>query len=649
MPGGTRELEDALAALRESEARFREMADSAPVLIWMAGPDTLCTFFNRGWLEFTGRTMVQELGNGWTEGIHPDDLDRFLAVYLGAFEQRNPFDTEYRLRRADGEYRWLIDRAVPLYRGGGFAGYIGTCIDVHERRQASDRMGRLQAVTARLARASTQPEVAGAVVHEGTAALSAQAGWIALLSDDESTLEMLASAGYQPELAEAYSTLSMSLVNPTVDAVREARPLWLGSADAVAASYPDLDQDYRRTGFEAMAIVPLMARGRAVGTLALNFEARRSFDSGDRGLLMTMAGQCSQALERARLYDEREDRARAARVLEHVGDGVFQVDQDGRITIWNRAAQNITGVSTERALGTHLTEIWTTWEQVSPRVEITREPVAEGRREAFPFEIEGREHWLAISGVSAGDSTVYAFRDVTESHVLEEARRDFLATASHELRTPLAAVYGAAQTLRKHHLEVSQGDVLLEMIARESERLAGILDDLLVATRLDTGTIQLSIGQCDGRRLVEEIVALEREAAPAEFELAVVADDEEMPNVACDQARLRQVLMNLVENAIKYSPGGGRVEVALRQHNGRVQFSVADEGLGIPETERERVFEKFYRLDPRLARGVGGTGLGLYISRELVERMEGSIWVESEPGKGSTFHVDLPVADLVAD
>jgi two-component system sensor histidine kinase VicK len=644
VPGGRRELEDALAALGESEQRFREMADSAPVLIWMAAPDTLCTFFNRGWLEFTGRTMAEELGNGWVEGVHPDDRDRFLAVYLGAFEQRHPFDTEYRLRRADGEYRWLIDRAVPLYRGGAFSGYIGTCIDVHERRQASDRMARLQAVTARLARASTQTEVAGAVVHEGAAALDAQAGWIALLTEDESALEMVASVGYEAELAEAHSTVPMSLVNPTVDSVRHARAVWLASADAVAASYPDLDQDYRRTGFEAMAIVPLMAGGQAVGILALNFEARRSFDSGDRGLLATMAGQCSQALERARLYDEREDRARAARVLEHVGDGVFQVDQEGRITTWNRAAQNITGVSPERALGKHLTELWTTWEQVAPRIEIAPEPIAVGRREALPLEVEGREHWLAISGVSAGESTVYAFRDVTESHALEEARRDFLATASHELRTPLAAVYGAAQTLRKHHLEVSQGDVLLEMIARESERLAGILDDLLVATRLDTGTMKLSIGHCDGLRLVEEIVALEREAVPAEFELAVVADGE-ASEVACDQERLRQVLMNLVENAIKYSPGGGRVEIALREHDGRVRFSVADEGLGIPQSEQERVFEKFYRLDPRLARGVGGTGLGLYISRELVERMEGSIWVESELGKGSTFHVDLPVAD----
>ena len=646
MPGDRRELEDALAALGESEQRFREMADSAPVLIWMAAPDTLCTFFNRGWLEFTGRTMAEELGNGWVEGVHPDDRDRFLAVYLGAFEQRHPFDTEYRLRRADGEYRWLIERAVPLYRGGAFSGYIGTCIDVHERRQASDRMARLQAVTARLARSSTQTEVAGAVVHEGAAALGAQAGWIALLTEDESALEMVASVGYEPELAEAYSTLPMSLVNPTVDAVRHARAVWLASADEVAASYPDLDQDYRRTGFEAMAIVPLMAGGRAVGILALNFEARRSFDSGDRGLLATMAGQCGQALERARLYDEREDRARAARVLEHVGDGVFQVDQEGRITTWNRAAQNITGVSAEQALGKHLTELWTTWEQVAPRIEIALEPIAEGRREALPLEVDGREHWLAISGVSAGESTVYAFRDVTESHALEEARRDFLATASHELRTPLAAVYGAAQTLRKHHLEVSQGDVLLEMIARESERLAGILDDLLVATRLDTGTMKLSIGHCDGRRLVEEIVALEREAVTAEFELAVVAD-EETPEVACDQERLRQVLMNLVENAIKYSPGGGRVEIALHEHDGRVRFSVADEGLGIPQNEQERVFEKFYRLDPRLARGVGGTGLGLYISRELVERMQGSISVESEPGKGSTFHVDLPVAGPV--
>ena len=125
--------------LRESEERFRNMADTAPVLIWVSGPDKLCTFFNKVWLEFTGRTLEQELGNGWAEGVHPDDLDRCTATYSAAFDARRRFRMEYRLRRADGEYRWILDDGVPRFTPAGiFAGYIGSCIDITERRRAEE-------------------------------------------------------------------------------------------------------------------------------------------------------------------------------------------------------------------------------------------------------------------------------------------------------------------------------------------------------------------------------------------------------------------------------------------------------------------------------------------------------------------------------
>ncbi|MFZ4858134.1 MAG: PAS domain S-box protein [Desulfuromonadaceae bacterium] len=120
----------AVSAIYESEDRFKNMANTTPVLIWLSGTDKLCYWFNQAWLDFTGRTMAQEAGNGWTEGVHPDDLERCLATYIKAFDNRQPFSMEYRLRAADGQYRWLIDNGVPTYAENAFTGYIGSCVDI---------------------------------------------------------------------------------------------------------------------------------------------------------------------------------------------------------------------------------------------------------------------------------------------------------------------------------------------------------------------------------------------------------------------------------------------------------------------------------------------------------------------------------------
>jgi signal transduction histidine kinase len=151
------------------------------------------------------------------------------------------------------------------------------------------------------------------------------------------------------------------------------------------------------------------------------------------------------------------------------------------------------------------------------------------------------------------------------------------------------------------------------------------------------------VERCDAGSLALEVVEAARISLPDDIAIGVAAGDG-LPPVAADPDMLRQVLANLVENAVKYSPRGGRVHVSLEPQEGRVLFAVRDEGLGIPLREQERIFEKFFRLDPNLARGVGGTGLGLYISRELVRRMGGRIWVASREGEGSTFFFELPVA-----
>jgi signal transduction histidine kinase len=510
-------------------------------------------------------------------------------------------------------------------------------------RRALEIAQRLHGLTEALGRALTQADVAAIVVREGAAALGAAAGWIAGVDAARTRLLRLAALGYRAELEEAYAERPLARGGPTTDAVLERRSVWLPSADAVVEAYPALERDYRAAGFEAMAVVPVVGVDRALGAIALNFAEPKPFAEDEKSLLVALAAQCAQALERAELYAQLQERADAAAVLAHVGDGVVHVDRDERIALWNRGAEVITGVAEADAIERRVTDLFGGWEEILPRISITDVPLAFGRREALPVRLADRELWLAISGVTTGEGIVYAFRDVTEAERLEKARRDFLATMSHELRTPLAAVFGATKTLLDRELDEVTSHALLRVIDSESERLGQILDGILVSARLDDGKVELELSTCDPVALATEVLELERSRAPDGIVLRL-APGAVLPRVACDPAKLRQVLVNLVDNAIKYSPNGGEIVVGLAPVGGFVRISVADQGLGIPRHEQERIFEKFYRLDPNLSRGVGGTGLGLYISREFVTRMGGRLWVRSDETRGATFSVEVPVA-----
>ena len=224
----------------------------------------------------------------------------------------------------------------------------------------------------------------------------------------------------------------------------------------------------------------------------------------------------------------------------------------------------------------------------------------------------------------------------------DRLKDEFIAIVSHELRTPLTSVYGAAMTLEKQELDDDRQRELLEIIATESSRLSHLLDDILWVSRLDSGSARPYITPVEALPLTEEVVDAARIHLPSGLSVEL-QHDPPLPEVAADPDRLRQVLVNLIENAVKYARRG-RVQVRLSSHYGTVRFSVRDEGPGIPLSQQERIFEKFYRLDPNMTKGVGGTGLGLYICRELVDAMNGDIWVESAPGAGSTFSFELPVA-----
>ena len=332
-----------------------------------------------------------------------------------------------------------------------------------------------------------------------------------------------------------------------------------------------------------------------------------------------------------------EERERAARVLEAVGDGVVLVDERGIVRLWNPAAERMVGIPAQDVVGRAIVDVLPEWRVVSERAG------AAGGRETLPVVVEGRELWLSVIAVRSVDGMVYAFRDETAARELERAKSDFVATVSHELRTPLAGIYGAALTLEREDIELApeQRARLLSIVAAETDRLTTIVDEILVAAELESGRIRLMEERVDLGAAAETVVNAAR--ARLEGREITVERPRPVPSVVGDDQKIRQVLANLVDNAIKYAPGGD-IAVVVDAEDTRVVARVQDSGPGIPAGERDRIFEKFYRLDPDQTSGVSGSGLGLYICRELVERMGGDLSLECGNNGGSTFAVALPRA-----
>jgi signal transduction histidine kinase len=327
-----------------------------------------------------------------------------------------------------------------------------------------------------------------------------------------------------------------------------------------------------------------------------------------------------------------EQGANSARALAHVSDAVLLIDATGYVRSWNAAAERMLGRSAEEAVGRRARDVVPAYAQL-----------LEADRDSFvPVTVAGDELWLAPSRSDFDAGTVLTIRDATAGYALERTRADFVTTASHELRTPLTAVYGGVRTLleRSESLDEAQRLRLLRVIEQESGHLAEIVDQLLVTAQLDRGSLRVGSGPCDVRALCERVLDA---AAARNPDAALVLDaPDDLRPIDCDESLLRQVLVNLVENGLKYSVGPGRIRVGVTAGLDEVRIRVTDEGLGIPPSEQERIFEKFYRLDAEMTRGVGGSGLGLYISRELVTQMGGTLSLRSAPGEGSTFTITLP-------
>jgi PAS domain S-box-containing protein len=647
-----------LAELRRAgEYRYRNLADAMPQIVWTASESGRTNYVNRRWYEYTGLTVEETRADDVIQRVvHPDDFQRLAERWRETVAAGGPFELQYRLRRADGTYRWHLARALPSADEIGVStGWVGTSTDIDDQKRVEEMRQFLLEAGAVLASSLDYGSTLATVAR---LAVPRIADWCAIdvLEGDE--LRPLAVMHVDPaKVALADELRRRYPPDPGSDGgpYAVARS---GSSELVSDVAPQLLEEtavdelhldlMRQLGPRSYMCVPLVSGGRTLGTVTLvSDESGRRFGPDDLAFAEEMARQAGAAVDNARLYAEAEKRAQAARALASVADGVFLVDAGGVVRLWNPAAEAITGLRATTLLGRRADDALPGWAEIRSRVPLAGAPGPTGSRaESVPVEIGGRELWLSVTGVEVDDGAVYAFRDLTDERAVEKMKSDFVATVSHELRTPLAAIYGSALTIRRRDLvlEDEVRERLLGVIAEESTRLAEIVDDLLLASHLDSGRLAADVQSCDARALAEAVLDAAGTHLPDSISLVLDAP-KRLPRVAADPGQLRQVLANVVENAVKYSPEGGEVRLRLERGDGRLRFAVRDSGLGIPSKERSRIFEKFYRLDPDMTRGIGGTGLGLYICRELVRRVGGRIWVESELAKGSTFFVEIPLAN----
>ncbi|HEX9598811.1 MAG TPA: GAF domain-containing protein [Gaiellaceae bacterium] len=479
------------------------------------------------------------------------------------------------------------------------------------------------------------------VVQQAPALLGADACAVRTLEDDE--LVVSAASGEGAE--EAVGSRAAATARLSGDVFQSRSPL----------AVEDVTSDERLVGADAILLagyaaflgVPLSGpEGTLAGVLSVYARKPRQWRPEETEALLALAGNTSAALANAELYSRVSlEKERSVAILANIADGIVAVDRDGEVVLWNSAAEEITGVPQEEAIGR------TTVQVLQRQLESAEAETPSGQR-LVSITRGGVEVWLSLSeavmrdplGAVAG--RIFAFRDISADRMVEQVKSDFVAAVSHELRTPLTSIYGFAETLLRQDIPFGEDErrIFLGYIASESERLTEIVDQLLNVARLDAGDLQVELGRIDLGSVVSELVETVEESGVMNGHRFEIDLPDEPLAAEADPDKVRQIFNILVENALRYSPGGGTVTVGARRSDDCVEVRVADEGIGIPAAERERIFRKFYRAESAARDGAAGTGLGLFIAKELVTAMGGRIWVDSTEGEGSSFSFELPAA-----
>ena len=648
-------------AWHESEKRFRFLVDNAPVLMWIAGPDKLCTYFNKPWLEFTGRSLESELGNGWAEGVHPDDLQRCVGTYTRAFDRREEFRMEYRLRRHDGEYRWIFDIGAPLFNEDrSFSGYIGSCVDITDRKEAEAELEKHRQHLKEL-------------VRERTGQLEA------------------ANVQLQIDIAER---------KRVEEALRESETQFRTFFDTVAVGTAELDASghflqvnrrlcqitgYSREELLGMTVADLMHpedRDRDKERLDLHlqgefpaYELERRCIRKDRSVIwvqLTAAmirNSDGKLLRSARIIQDISERKRAQEALRLseerlriLGDNlpnsaVFQytLEPHGtpRFLYISAGVERLNGVKVEDVLkdaSVLFRQIVSPqWPEVLETEKISARDLSMFEREVQMRLPDGQLRWMHVlarprrmpDGQVIWDGVQ---SDITERKQAEQAllRSEKLAmlgrmaaTIAHEINNPLDAVMNLQFLAKSIEGLPESARGLLEMADAELKRVAHITRQSLGFYRESNAPTLTSIGA-----VLDSAIDLQKSKINAKHAIVDKQWDGDV-QISAVAGELRQVFSNLLSNSLDAIEERGTVKLRVSAHNRHVRITVADNGKGIAPSTRQRIFEPFFTT-----KDTYGTGLGLWVSQQIIEKHGGSILVRSNTDgvrRGTTFSVVLPV------
>ncbi|MBC7880061.1 MAG: PAS domain S-box protein [Anaerolineae bacterium] len=615
------------AALRESEERFRQLADSAPMLVWMSGIDKLCYYFNRPWLRFTGRTMEQELGNGWVEGVHPDDLQRCFDTYTTAFDQRISFEMDYRLRRFDGEYGWVLDAGTPrLTPEGEFLGYIGSCIDITERIQAVDALRQSEE------RYRTLFES----IDEGFCIIE-------VLFDENNTPYDYRFLEVNP-VFEEQTGLRQAIGKTARQLVPDLEEHWVKTYGQVALTGESVRFENRAEAMHRWFDVDACRTGRPEERkVAVVFK-----DITDRK-------RSEQALQAS------EEQSR--NILESISEAFFALDHEWQFTYVNKQAESLLNRTPGDLLGKII------WEEYAglfgSEFEKAYYRTANEQIESVIVSFyPDHDRWYEVHTYPAASGITIYFRDVTELKQIETVREqllhreqraretaetanrikdEFLAILSHELRAPLNPILGWTQLLQIRKLDETKTAEAYAIIERSARLQAQLIDDLLDISKILRGKLGMDVATVNLVFVIQAALDTVRSAATAKS-ILIHTDLSAICQVSGDAARLQQVVWNLLSNAVKFTPSHGQINIRLEQVENQAQITVRDTGKGMDPSFLPYIFESFRQEDASTTRKYGGLGLGLAIVRTLVEAHGGTIFAFSKgEGQGATFTVQLPL------
>jgi PAS domain S-box-containing protein len=612
--------------LRESEERFRTLADSSPVPIWVTDASGGIEFLNAAYSDFFGVTLEDVRGPKWAMLLHPDDADAYVGAYYEALRERNAFRAEARVRRGDGEWRWVDTRGVPRFsEGGEFLGHVGSSPDVTEMKIAQQALRESEEQF----RASFEISTVG----------MAQADPITgrLLRVNQRYCEM---TGYsEAELLQ----LSIRDINHPED--RDAdferfQRLGHGQVSEYWAEKRYLRKDGGVIWVAATANLVRNAAGQPTRTVAVITD-------------ITGRKQAEAALR------ESEAQFRASFELAAVGQA--QVNPaTGRFERINQKFCEIVGYSEEELLSMTPAEI-THPEDRQPYVD-TYPRFLRGEIEEFLIEKryvrkDRKIVWVSVAAKLIRDSdgrplrTIGVFQDITERKRAEEElkqadrRKDeFIATLAHELRNPLAPIRNAVEMLGLCQSSDPDFEWSRNVIDQQVKHLARLVDDLIDVSRITRNRLVIKKERVSLTDVINGALNAARLLIEQRGHLLTVALPVEPVYLSADPVRLTQIFMNLINNAAKYTHERGQIRVDAERKNDSVTVRVADNGIGISTDEVSHLFDMFYQVDRSYDQAHGGLGIGLTLVKRLVEMHGGTVEAKSAGiGQGSEFVVSLPV------